>query len=156
MKNFLFLSFLFFFSACTLKNQNYSSQSMMVLFNTPMVKINDAGFLKKESKVLNLEIYKLGQAFFELKIRDNICLNAVCYDKKTFNQKIFKNKYYDDILKDILEARPLWNGKNMQKTDCGFIQQLSGVNYEIFYEICDNKISFFDKISRVKIVLTNS
>lgn len=127
-----------------------------MLLNTPMIKINDAGFLKKESKALNLEIYKLGQAFFELKIRDNICLNAVCYDKITFNQKFLKNAYYDDILKDILEAKPLWNGKNIQKTQCGFIQKLSGVNYEIFYEICDNKISFFDKISRVKIVLTNS
>ncbi|EDO9224901.1 hypothetical protein GQ884_06800, partial [Campylobacter coli] len=71
------------------------------------------------------------------------------------NQKFFKNAYYEDILKDILEAKPLWNGKNMQKTQCGFNQNLNSANYEIFYEICDNKISFVDRISRIKIVLMN-
>lgn len=49
-----------------------------------------------------------------------------------FNQKFFKNAYYEDILKDILEAKPLWNGKNMQKTQCGFNQNLNSANYEIF------------------------
>ncbi|WP_252989346.1 hypothetical protein, partial [Campylobacter coli] len=100
-------------------------------------------------------VYKLGQAFFKLKIREDICLNSVCYSKMVFNQKFFKNAYYEDILKDILEAKPLWNGKNMQKTQCGFNQNLNSANYEIFYEICDNKISFVDRISRIKIVLMN-
>lgn len=152
----IFIFFLIlFFSACALKNRDYSSQKMKVVFSTPTIKINDFGFLKKENKALNLEVYKLGQAFFKLKIREDICLNSVCYSKMVFNQKFFKNAYYEDILKDILEAKPLWNGKNMQKTQCGFNQNLNSANYEIFYEICDNKISFVDRISRIKIVLMN-
>ncbi|EJA9299317.1 hypothetical protein MUK15_001030 [Campylobacter coli] len=152
----IFIFFLIlFFSACALKNQDYSSQKMKVVFSTPTIKINDFGFLKKENNALNLEVYKLGQAFFELKIKDKICINAVCYDKKVFNQKFFKNVYYDDILSDILKANALWQGKNLEKTDCGFEQNLKAKNYEIFYQVCDNKVSFFDKISHTKIILTH-
>ncbi|HEG0607404.1 TPA: hypothetical protein SB587_000686 [Campylobacter coli] len=153
MKKIFIFFLLLFFSACALKNQEYPSQKMKVVFNTPAIKINDFGFLKKENKALNLEVYKLGQAFFKLKIREDICLNSVCYSKTVFNQKFFKNTYYEDILKDILEAKLLWNGKNIEKTQCGFNQKLNSANYEIFYEVCDNKISFFDKISHIKIIL---
>ncbi|ECH5256970.1 hypothetical protein FPW35_03075 [Campylobacter coli] len=152
----IFIFFLIlFFSACALKNQDYSSQKMKVVFSTPTIKINDFGFLKKENKALNLEVYKLGQAFFKLKIREDICLNSVCYSKMVFNQKFFKNVYYDDILSDILKANALWQGKNLEKTDCGFEQNLKAKNYEIFYQVCDNKVSFFDKISHTKIILTH-
>ncbi len=36
----------------------------MVLIASPMIKINDTAFFKKENNALNLEVYKLGQAFF--------------------------------------------------------------------------------------------
>lgn len=39
----------------------------MVLIASPMIKINDAAFLKKENNALNLEVYKLGQAFLNSK-----------------------------------------------------------------------------------------
>ncbi|EAL4955133.1 hypothetical protein DPN02_06695, partial [Campylobacter jejuni] len=67
----------------------------------------------------------------------------------------FKNVYYDDILSDILKANALWQGKNLEKIDCGFEQNLKAKNYEIFYQVCDNKVSFFDKISHTKIILTH-
>lgn len=49
----------------------------MVLIASPMIKINDTAFLKKENNALNLEVYKLGQAFFELKIKDKIDRKSV-------------------------------------------------------------------------------
>lgn len=126
----------------------------MTLIVSPMIKIDDVAFLKKENNTLNLELYKLGQAFFEIKIKDKICINFVCYDKKVFNQKFFKNEYYEDILSDILNAKTLWQGRNLQKTNCGFKQDIKAKNYEIFYQVCDNKVSFFDNISGIKIILT--
>ncbi|MFK0442767.1 hypothetical protein ACISOS_08390, partial [Campylobacter jejuni] len=63
--------------------------------------------------------------------------------------------YYDDILSDILKANALWQGKNLEKADCGFEQNLQAKNYEIFYQVCDNKVRFFDKISHTKIILTH-
>ncbi|MBM0636820.1 hypothetical protein LNU06_01390 [Campylobacter sp. VicNov18] len=146
--------FVYLFCACSVKNQNFSTQSVKTLIVSPMIKINDVGFLKKENNALNLELYKLGQAFFEIKIKDKICINFVCYDKKVFNQKFFKNEYYEDILSDILNANALWQGRNLQKINCGFKQNIKAKNYEIFYQVCDDKVSFFDKISGIKILLT--
>ncbi|EOI3898455.1 TPA: hypothetical protein ACX8E9_001715, partial [Campylobacter jejuni] len=53
MKHCLALCFIFFLCACSVKNQNFSSQSLMVLIASPMIKINDAAFLKKENNALN-------------------------------------------------------------------------------------------------------
>lgn len=151
----IFISFFIalFFISCASKNENLASQSVLVTLNTPVIKINDAGFLKQDQKELHLEVYKFGKAFFRLKIEDKICLNSVCYDKSVFNQKYFQNGYYADFLEDILRARPLYNAKNLEKTQCGFSQTLSGRDYEIFYELCDNDIKFIDKISQVRIRL---
>ncbi|MCF9961405.1 hypothetical protein J8269_02660 [Campylobacter jejuni] len=63
MKHCLALCFIFFLCACSVKNQNFSSQSLMVLIASPMIKINDAAFLKKENNALNLEVHKLWQKF---------------------------------------------------------------------------------------------
>ncbi|TKX31309.1 hypothetical protein [Campylobacter estrildidarum] len=152
-KIFVFFLVLFFFNACTVKNQNYHSQSVSIIINSPFLKMRDFGFLKRQNQILILEVYRMGQAFFNLKIKDKICLNIACYDKQIFNKKFFKNEYYDDILSDILNAKPLWQGKNLQKTTCGFKQNLKTENFEIFYEVCQNKVSFLDKISHIKIVL---
>ncbi|AXP09468.1 hypothetical protein N4T57_06575 [Campylobacter hepaticus] len=144
----------FFIYGCSVKNQNASTQSLNTLIISPMVKIHDVAFLKKENHMLNLEVYKLGRAFFQIKIKDKICLNFICYDKEVFNQKFFKNIYYEDILKDILNKNVLWQGRNIEKTSCGFKQNLKSKNYEIFYQVCYDKVSFFDNISGIKIVLT--
>jgi len=141
------------FTACALKNTNYNSQSLLVTINSSSLKINDLGFLKSSKHTLNLEIYKLGKPFFTIKINDKICLNKICYEKKIFNQKFFQNAYYEDFLEDILNAKALWNAQNLQKTSCGFYQNLNTKNYEIFYEVCEGEIKFNDKISKIKISL---
>ncbi|TKX32622.1 hypothetical protein [Campylobacter aviculae] len=157
MKKILILFFvLFFISACSLKNQNNFNQSIAITINSPLIRMSDFGFLKKENQTLILEVYKMGQAFLNLKIKDKICLNAICYNKQVFNKKFFKNEYYDDILSDILNSKPLWQGRNLKQIACGFKQNLKTKNYEIFYEVCHNKVSFLDKVSRIKIVLTKS
>lgn len=141
-----------FFSACVIKNTHFNSQSVLLSVSSNSMRFSEAGFLKQDSKTLDLEIYKLGQAFFELKIRDKICLNSACYDKKNFNEKFFQNTYYDDILKDILLAKPLWKGRDLEKNECGFTQELKNSSYDIFYQVCGDKSTFFDKKTKVKII----
>lgn len=153
MKRIFFLFIALFFGACASKNTSFNSQSVLLSVSSNSMRFSEAGFLKENSKTLDLEIYKLGQAFFELKIRDKICLNSVCYDKKNFNEKFFQNAYYDDILKDILLAKPLWKGHNLEKNECGFSQKLKKSSYDIFYEVCDDKSTFFDKKTKMKIIL---
>lgn len=151
VRKFWFYFIVLFFSACTTKN--HSTQTMQILLVSPMIKINDAAFLKKESFGLNLQIYKLGKAFVTLKIRDKICLGGVCYQKQIFNEKFFKNAHYDAFLSDILNSKPLYAGKNLQKNECGFYQKLESKDYMIFYEVCGENVRFEDRISKVKLQL---
>lgn len=153
LKSFSVLFLALFLNSCASKTQDFSVQSVLVLINTKDLKINDAGFLKQEKQALNLELYKFAKPFFMLKISDKICLNAACYQKEIFNEKFLKNAYYDDFLEDILRAKPLYNGKNLEKQTCGFIQKISTKSYQIIYELCEDKISFLDQMSGTKIIL---
>ncbi len=153
LKGFLALFLLFFLSSCAIKNENFASQSVLVLIRTKDIKINDAGFLKQTKNALNLEIYKFAKPFFVLKINDKICLNAACYEKTEFNKKFLKNAYYDELLEHILRAKPLFNAMNLERLDCGFLQKIESKTYKITYEVCGDKTSFFDAFSNTKILL---
>lgn len=153
MKKIYLLIILFFLSACSIKTHETNTKSIMISFNSSFVRIQDVGFLEQNDKVTYLEIYKLGKAFFRIKIEDKICLNEICYDKKLFNKRFFKNSFYDDFLEDILKNKPLFNAKNLQKQDCGFIQSIKGLDYDIVYEICNNQTFFLDKLNKTKITI---
>lgn len=153
LKSLLITLLALFLSSCASKSSDFSAKSILVFISTEDLKIHDAGFLKQEKKVLRLEVYKFAKPFFELKISDKICLNAACYEKKDFNQKFLKNAYYDDFLEDILRAKPLYNAKNLEKRDCGFVQKISTGSYEITYELCGGEVNFIDELSGTRIIL---
>lgn len=153
MKKIYLLIILFFLSACSIKTHETNTKSVMIGFNSSFVRIQDVGFLEQNDKVTYLEIYKLGKAFFRIKIEDKICLNEICYDKKLFNKRFFKNSFYDDFLEDILKNKPLFNAKNLQKQDCGFTQSIKGLDYDIVYEVCNNQTFFLDKLNKTKITI---
>lgn len=151
---YIFIFFLaFFLNACAvLYPKNKVDESVFVMMNLPEIKLSDFGFLHTRTNALNLQVYKAAQPFFELKINKKICLNGICYEKENFNQKFLKNSYYNELLEDILRAKPLWNAKNLQKSECGFTQSLIGQNYNIIYEVCDAKVYFFDSKLGTKII----
>lgn len=144
----LFLSIVFvvFFSSCASKYERYSkSSAVFVTFKFPSLnfKFSDSGFLYLNEKRLRLELYKFGQTVFFVEINDKICTNYACYDKKLFNQRWFLNAYYDDLLEDILRARPIYEAKNLQKTQCGFRQDFSTQGQNLVYELCHDELSFY-------------
>ncbi|EFB0372749.1 hypothetical protein HF829_000002 [Campylobacter upsaliensis] len=154
MKYFLSLICVLFLCACVAKSGGKKAQSMQVFISSSSFKINEAGFLKRESSVLSLELYKFAKPFFKLNLKEKICLNGVCYAKKEFNKKYLKNAYYEDFLRDILELKPLFEGENLEKTPCGFSQKLRRKDSVIFYEICDEKLRFKDEISGLRIMIS--
>ncbi|WP_432264845.1 hypothetical protein [Campylobacter gastrosuis] len=146
MKKFLFLPLFFLLFGCSLKSPQ-SSKGYHVTLVSPMIKISDFGFMHEYKNDISLQIYNLALIVAEIKISNNICINRGCFSKSDFNAKFFKQPYYDEILSDILLKKPLFNGVNLEKTECGFSQ-----NYkEISYEVCKNDLKFKDK--NVKIIL---
>ena len=145
------LAFVSFFSGCA-KNSPQNSQAVSFTVISPSLKIRDAGFIHKFANKTELQIYNSGVSILKMDISENkICLNSACDDEATFNRKFFKNSHYNGFFSDILNHKPIYNGKNLQKSDCGFLQNLSD-NF-IQYEFCNNLVEFTDTKNKIKIKL---
>ena len=139
------------FSGCA-KNSPQNSQAVSFTVISPTLKVSDAGFIHKFKEKTELQIYNSGISILKMDISENkICLNSACDDEPTFNRKFFKNSHYNGFFSDILNHKPIYNGKNLQKTECGFIQNISE-NF-IEYKFCNNSIEFADTKNKIKIKL---
>ncbi|MSN95741.1 hypothetical protein F1B92_00775 [Campylobacter sp. FMV-PI01] len=148
-KNIFFLIFIgIFFVSCAKTGLNRSKSAIFTI-KSPLIKINDAGFIDFGKKKIRLQIYNSGVGLFEMDIKDKICYNGICEDEIKFNEKFFKFKHYRGFFKDILAKKPIYNAKNLIKTECGFRQEVINLQYEI----CNKKISFNDKKNEIKIII---
>ncbi|TQR34741.1 hypothetical protein DMB92_00700 [Campylobacter sp. MIT 99-7217] len=151
MRSLVILFFIFglcFFVACSSKKPA-QSRTLSLSINSPLIKFSEQGFLYEDKTSLKLEVYKLGQIFFALNIRDKICINQVCYEKKVFNEKFFKFTHYEDLMQDILKFQPIYEGKNVIQNECGFIQEIQASNFNILYEVCENRLEFKDLLNHL-------
>lgn len=142
-----------FLSACASKSSFNNSKSVFITIKTPQIKQQEAGFLYTEGEMVRLEIYKLGQPIVKLEVATLSCLNGTCAPKMMLNEKLFKNAHYDGFLSDILRAKPLYSGKNLVKTKCGFTQQIAEKAYEIEYSVCDGVVDFYEKKAKIVFVM---
>ncbi|MBR8461307.1 hypothetical protein KDD93_08035 [Campylobacter sp. faydin G-24] len=152
MINFLlFTIFTIIFSGCFEKQPPISSQTFAITIISPMIKINDVGFIHHYKNNINLQIYSSAINTANIKIDDQICINRACFEKIEFNKKFFLNEHYDAFFEDILTRNKIYNGVNFTKSDCGFTQNISK-NF-IKYEVCGNNIKFIDTTKNIKIII---
>lgn len=144
-----FIFVLFFLSACATP-QVQKTRPVTLLIKSPLLKINDAGFIHETNNLTDIQIYSSGKNVLDLKIARRICINGVCEDKIAFNEKFFAHAYYDDLLLDISRSQAIFGGVNSHKSECGFIQNIS--NLGVKYEVCERKTSF--RSDKVKIEFT--
>lgn len=141
---------IFFITGCVTKSQ-ISTKAVYCVINSPLVKLNDAAFVRFRDDDIIVEIYNSGAGVLKFSIKDKICLNFVCKDKLKFNEMFFKNRHYEDLLSDILRKRPIFGAENLVKNGCGFSQNLSKISIQ--YEVCDKKVKFIDAKNNIKIIL---
>ncbi|MCD8212743.1 MAG: hypothetical protein LUC34_01595 [Campylobacter sp.] len=141
----------FIFLGCFEKTPPQKSQTFQVTIVSPLIKINDVGFLHIYKSGLNLQIYSSGVNTANIKIDNDICINRACFSKLDFNEKFFLRSHYDTIFEDILQKKEIYNGANLTEKACGFEQNIR--NNSIEYEVCDNLIKFVDTKNRIKIIL---
>lgn len=151
LKKYLFLLATILFAGCMANIAPQSSKSYQITIVSAMIKINDVGFLHEYKNSINLQIYSSGINSANIKVSDKICVNRVCFSKKEFNEKFFKNGHYDEIFADIITKKPIYEGQNFKKTECGFSQILD--NGSLKYEICSNETKFQDTKNNVKIII---
>lgn len=155
MNKFLKIIYIFFiifiFTGCAGLQLQRVSNTFAITILSPIIKINDVGFLHKNSNSINLQIYSSAVNLANIKISDQICINAVCYEKKDFNKIFFLNEHYDEFFREVLERKPIYDGQNLVTNECGFSQNLS--KYSIQYEVCNKNIRFNDAKNRIKIII---
>jgi hypothetical protein len=69
--------------------------------------------------------------------------------KSSFNEKYLNKAYPDDTIKNILMSKPIFSGKNLQKTNFGFIQKIKSKDYNIIYKVSKNETYFKDKKNHI-------
>lgn len=143
--------FALFFISCASKNpaqnsEQYESKAVQMLIISPLVRINDAGFIHFNKNALKVQIYSAGAGLFELKIAEKICINSTCYAPKDFNVKFLGDIYYENILADVIASKPLYNRKPQPNLCGGFSQSFA----DISYEVCADRTSFKSKKAKIE------
>lgn len=152
LKNNLILALIlaFFFTGCSIHQvAKTHPRPLFVFMKSEFLKANNQAFLYHDNEGLQAEFYELGRPFMKLSISTHICINKSCYSKTAFNKHFFKQKYYPSLLEEIILFKPIFKGKNIIKTQCGFSQKIG----KIFYSICQKELVFEDKSSGLKIIL---
>ncbi|BCX78851.1 hypothetical protein [Campylobacter sp. 19-13652] len=141
-------AFAFLLASCTISPApNESLRPIKATIVSPLLRLSDAGFVHSYKRFSVLQIYSSGVAIAQLKTGKNICINGACYTPSAFNEKFFKNAYYDGLLDDILNARQIFNGINLTKNECGFYQDVS--KFSIRYLVCNDTVEFKDKTTKI-------
>jgi hypothetical protein len=145
---YLALIFILVFSACSTKNYEHT-QTKIVIIKSPKIKFSDLGYLRNSDDSVELELFMAGKAMQKIAINHLICVNEGCMSKSAFNKEYMSEYYPDDTIQSILLAKPIYEGKNLEKTSKGFVQKISDENVDILYRVTQKQIFFKDRKNRI-------
>lgn len=155
IRNLLFL-YVILLSGCSFTQKISHSSPALITIKTPFIKISDTGFIRYNDKFLNLQIFSAAVAVFNLNLSDKACVDGLCYDTMSFNNKVLKYPHYKMILREILTRKPIYRGENLQKTQDGFVQNIiEKGKFNINYLVKENNMIFYDKLNKIKISIEN-
>ncbi len=143
-----FLFFTLLFAGCALKQPQ--SKLIVAIIKSPKLSLSATGFLKRKKEGAELDLYASGQTLGKLVVAKRICFRGGCMEAGKFVHTYLSPAYPKTILKNILLARPIFGGKNLRKTEGGFLQQIDTGDLDIIYKI-DKTIYFKDKKNHILI-----
>jgi len=146
----LIVAIIFIFAGCATKQPTWTKPALIV-WKSKGIKFADSGFVRKTGSGVELEIYEAGTALFRLKVAKRICTDRGCMSAKAFNERFLSPYYPDQLIRNILLARPIFDGKNLIKTEDGFIQKIKSDHLDIIYKINTRSIFFKDRLNYILI-----
>ena len=132
------------------------STSYKVTMKTKKFAFSDTGFLVKYENSMHLNVLAMGKSVLDLKIQkdeDDICVGSLCNTKHGFNQSYLVGSYPDDFIENILQKKPIFNGRGLTKTSKGFVQKIICDRYGIKYQVTNKSVYFKDKKNNILIKL---
>ena len=145
---YILLIFILIFSACSTKNYEIT-KTKLIIIKSPQIKFSDLGYLRNTEDSVELELFMAGKRIQKISINHLICVNEGCMSKSGFNEEYLNENYPDNILQNILLAKPIYDGRNLEKTNNGFTQRISSLHVEIIYKVTQNQVFFKDKKNRI-------
>jgi len=142
------LIFILLFSACSIKDYKHT-QTKIIIIKSPKLKFADVGFIRNSKENIELELFVAGKAIEKFTIEHLICTTKGCMSKSGFNKDYLHVSYPDDILQDMLLARPIYDAKNRVQTDDGFEQLIKSRDVDITYRVSSHVTYFKDRKNKI-------
>jgi hypothetical protein len=146
---------LFFLSACA-PTQYKKSESALILIKTKKLKYADLGYIRRNADEVRADLFIAGTLVQSIEIKNLVCVNEGCMTKSSFNEDYLHPSYPDDLMLNVLLARPIFDRASMKITDTGFIQKLKSPEYNIVYKIENEKIYFKDRLNKILIKISKT
>lgn len=145
-----FILWVSFFTGCAPKGYEVN-EGRFILIKTPKIKYADLGYIRKNADEVRADLFIAGNLVQSIEIKTLVCVNEGCITKSSFNEDYLNDSYPDDLMLNVLLARPIFEKASMKKTDGGFIQEIKSDEYNITYEIDNGKIYFKDRKNNILI-----
>ena len=154
MKKFFILWASFFLLAGCAPKQYEINESRLIIIKTPKLKYADLGYIRRSSDEVKVDLFVAGQAVESIEVDGLVCVNEGCLRKSSFNEEYLHPAYPDDLLKNVLLGRPIFEKASIEETPEGFIQNLNSAEYNIVYKVLNGNIYFKDKKNRFLIKIS--
>ena len=148
MKYLLSILILFLFGGCSIKNYKHTKTKLLVI-KSPKLKFADVGFIRNDANAVELELFSAGIEVQKITINHLVCVRDGCMSKSGFNKDYLNKSYPDDILQNIILAKPIFNNKNLLKNKDGFEQYIKNKDVDISYKVTKKSIYFKDKKNKI-------
>jgi len=98
------------FSGCAIKKLQ-QSKSAVVIFQTPVFKFYDKGFVNIYEDHINLQVFEVGQLALNLYVyKDKVCQSTFkCLSGKEFNKQYLHPSYKKDFLYNLLSQNKIYH-----------------------------------------------
>ncbi len=127
------------------------NESRLIIIKTPKLKFADLGYIRKNIDEVRADLFVAGNLVQSIEINTLVCVNEGCISKSSFNEEYLNSAYPDDLMLNVLLARPIFNKASIKKTENGFIQELKSEEYNIIYKVENETIYFKDKKNKILI-----
>lgn len=145
--------FLLLLTGCATKVPITSSDTYLISIKNKQIALSDTGFINHGKGYTNVQIFSAGSILFNLEVQDDVCLDGRCTSRIEFNKLFFEHPHYEAMISDVLEMKPLYDGKNKVTIEGGFEQELDLQNSYISYKVQNKALTFRDSKNGIVIKL---
>lgn len=132
------------------------NETRLIIIKSPKLKYADLGYIRHTKDEVKVDLFVAGQAVQSIEVNHLVCVDEGCLTKSKFNAEYLHASYPDDLLRNVLLARPIFEKASMQETNEGFVQNLKSEEYDISYSVKNGESYFKDRQNNLLIKISKT